>query len=186
MRQVNLSTTPTRVRFPLRRGSASRRGFTLIEVGIAAFVITLVSLAGMAYYASARMSEITEWHEQNALFLCEREVEAWHANGYTALAGFGAADCGSGNYLPYGYRFGSPDAAWNTGGRYKPVVLDGLTYRIRAQNLYNANTGNDYYVQTSWSGITYYYRQLNIVVQWGSFSGTTASYEMNQETRMAR
>lgn len=186
MRQVNITLGSARVRCQRRRRITSRRGFTLIEVGIAAFVITLVSLAGMAYYASARMGEIREWHEQNALFLCEREVEAWHSNGYTALAGFGAADSGSSNYLPYGYRFGSPDAAWNAGGRYKPVVLDGLTYRIRAQNLYNANTGNDYYVQETWSGITYYYRRLNVVVQWGSFSGTTASYEMNQETRMAR
>jgi Tfp pilus assembly protein PilE len=186
MRQVHNATTSARVRFTQRRRPASRRGFTLVEVGIAAFIITLVSLAGMAYYASARMSEITEWHEQNALFMCEREVEAWHANGYTALSGFSAADCGPSNYLPYGYRFGSPDPAWNVGNRCKDVVLDGLTYRIRAQNLFNANIGNDYYVQETWSGITYYYRRLNVVVQWGSFTGTSASFQMNQETRMAR
>lgn len=163
-----------------------RKGFTLVEVGVAIFIVTVVALAGFAYYASARVSEIQEWHQQNALFLVEREVEAWHANGYTALAGFGAADCGSANYLPYGYRFGTPDAAWNVGGRYKDVVLDGVTYRIRAQNLYNANTTNDYYVQASWSGITYYYRQLNIVVQWGNLSGTSSDFSTNLETRMAR
>lgn len=150
------------------------------------FVITVVSLAGFAYYSTARVAEIEEWHSQNALFMVEREVEAWHANGYTALAGFGAADSGTANYLPYGYRFGTPDPAWNVGGRYKDVVLDGVTYRIRAQNLYNANTTNDYYVQASWSGITYYYRQLNIVVQWGSLSGMSSTFSMNQETRMAR
>lgn len=170
----------------MRRFRSSRRGFTLVEVGIATFIITLVALAGFAYYSTARVAEIREWHEQNALFMCEREVEAWQASGYTALAGFGAADCGSGNYLPYGYRFGTPDAAWNVGGRYKDVVLDGVTYRIRAQNLYNANTANDYYIQASWSGITYYYRQLNIRVQWGNLSGMSSDFSMNQETRMAR
>lgn len=170
----------------IKRARTARRGFTLVEVGVSIFIITMVALAGFAYYSTARMTEIREWHNQNGLFLCEREVEAWHANGYTALAGFGAADCGTANYLPYGYRFGSPDAAWNAGGRYKDVVLDGVTYRIRAQNLYNANTTNDYYVEANWSGITYYYRQLNIVVQWGNLSGTSSDFSMNQETRMAR
>lgn len=170
----------------MSRLRSHRRGFTLVEVGVSIFIITVVALAGFAYYSSARVTEIQEWHSQNALFMVEREVEAWHANGYTALAGFGAADCGSANYLPYGYRFGTPDPAWNVGGRYKDVVLDGVTYRIRAQNLFNANTGNDYYVQATWSGITYYYRQLNIVVQWGSLSGTSSTYATNLETRMAR
>ncbi|MCB9894779.1 MAG: prepilin-type N-terminal cleavage/methylation domain-containing protein [Planctomycetes bacterium] len=166
-------------------GRNSRRGFTLVEVGVSIFIITVVALAGFAYYASARVSEINEWHDQNALFMCEREVESWHSNGYTALTGFGSADCGSAVYLPYGYRFANPDGAWNVAGRYKDVTLNGFTYRIRAQNLYNANTGNDYYVQANWSGIDYYYRQINVVVQWGNLSGTP-TYQMNQETRMAR
>ncbi|MCB9932792.1 MAG: hypothetical protein H6841_05140 [Planctomycetes bacterium] len=158
----------------------------MIEVGVSIFIITVVALAGFAYYSSARVSEIQEWHQQNALFMCEREIEAWHANGYTGLSGFTATDCGPSNYLPYGYRFGSPDPAWNVAGRYKDVVLDGVTYRIRAQNLFNANTGNDYYVQANWSGITYYYRQLNIVVQWGGLTATTSTFQTNLETRMAR
>ena len=167
-------------------GRSGRRGFTLVEVGVSTFIITVVALAGFAYYASARVSEINEWHDQNALFMCEREVESWHSNGYTALTGYTAADCGPTNYLPYGYRFGVVTAPWNAGGRYKDVTLNGFTYRIRAQNLFNANTGDDYYVQDTWSGITYYYRQVNVVVQWGTFSGTGSTFSMNQETRMAR
>ncbi|MEZ5992523.1 MAG: prepilin-type N-terminal cleavage/methylation domain-containing protein [Planctomycetota bacterium] len=164
---------------------ASRAGFTLVEVGVAIFIVTIVALAGFAYYGTARMSEINEWHNQNALFQCEREVESWHAAGYTGLAGFTAAQSGS-NYLPYGYSYSSPDSAWNQANRYKDVTLDGFTYRVRAQNQYNANSGDDYYVQASWSGITYYYRQINIVVQWGDLTATSSAFEMNLETRMAR
>lgn len=165
---------------------ASRRGFSLVEAGVAIFIVTIVALAGFAYYSTARVSEINEWHEQNALFMCEREVEAWHANGYTALAGYTAADSGATNFMPYGYSYSSPDPDWNQAGRYKDVDLDGFTYRIRAHNLYNANTGNDYYVQTTWGGITYYYRQIDVVVQWGGLSGTSSTFDMNLETRMAR
>lgn len=174
----------------MRNIRSSRRGFTLVEVGVATFIITVVAMAGFAYYSTARVAEIREWHEQNALFMVEREVEAWQANGYTAMAGFGAADCGPANYLPYGYRFGTPDPDWNVANRSKDVVLDGVTYRIRAQNLYNANTGNDYYRQEIWASpggpITYYYRRLNIIVQWGGLSGTTSIWSTNAETRMAR
>jgi prepilin-type N-terminal cleavage/methylation domain-containing protein len=166
--------------------SASRRGFTLVEVGVAIFIVTVVALAGFAYYGTARVTEINEWHEQNALFNCEREVESWQENGYTALAGFGATDCGTANYLPYGYRFGVPDAAWNQAGRYKQVVLNGFTYRVRAQNIYTNNTVNDYFVQATWSGITYYYREILVTTQWGDFVGTTSTFSMQQTTRMAR
>ncbi|MCA8919543.1 MAG: hypothetical protein KDB32_10730 [Planctomycetes bacterium] len=164
---------------------ASRKGFTLVEAGVAVFIVTLVALAGFAYYSTARVGEINEWHEQNALFMCEREIEAWHAAGYTGLAGFTAGQSGS-NYLPYGYSYSSPDAAWNQAGRYKDVTLDGFTYRIRANNQYNANVGDDYFVQTSWSGITYYYRQINVVVQWGGLTASGSTFDMNLETRMAR
>lgn len=156
-----------------------------MEVGVAIFIVTVVALAGFAYYGSARVTEINEWHEQNALFTCEREVEAWQENGYTALGGFTAADCGSANYLPYGYRFGTADAAWNQVGRYKEITLDGFLYRIRAQNLFTDNTGNDYYIETNWSGIDYRYRQILITVQWGNFVGTSSDFDMQQETRMA-
>ncbi|MCA8911148.1 MAG: hypothetical protein KDB82_05565 [Planctomycetes bacterium] len=172
------------MRHKMPRGT-SRKGFTLVEAGVAVFIVTVVALAGFAYYASARVTEITEWHEQNALFMCEREIESWHSGGYTGLAGFTASDSGN-NFLPYGYSYGSPDPDWNQAGRYKEVVLDGVTYRVRAHNYYNANTGNDYYVQTSWSGVTYYYRQIDVVVQWGSLSGYTSTFDMDQETRMAR
>jgi len=177
-------------RSKLRSG---RRGFTLMEVGIAVFIVTVVSLAGAAYYINARVREITEWQEQNALFLAEREVENWQAEGYTALAGFVAADVGSGNYLPYGYRFGSANAQWNVGSRFKPVTLDGFNYRVRAQLLYTTSTGspaNDFFVQDVFNNgignIIYYYRRVRVVLQWGAFTGSTSTFEMAQETRMAR
>ena len=149
------------------------------------FVITVVSLAGFAYYASARMSEINEWHDQNALFLCEREVESWHNNGYTGIAGFGAGDSAP-NFLPYGYRFGFADGAWDQTNRRKVVVLDGFTYHIRARNQWNANTTNDYYVGTTWSGIPYRYRSIEVRCEWGFDGGGTPQWNMSQETRMAR
>jgi prepilin-type N-terminal cleavage/methylation domain-containing protein len=166
--------------------SAGRRGFTLVEVGVAIFIVTVVALAGFAYYGTARVTEINEWHEQNALFNCEREVEAWQENGYSGIAGFTAADCGPANYLPYGYRFGVPDAAWNQAGRYKEVILDGFTYRIRAQNIFTANVGDDYYVAANWAGIDYYYREVVVTAQWGGFTGFTSTFDMQQTTRMAR
>lgn len=166
--------------------SASRRGFTLVEVGVAIFIVTVVALAGFAYYGTARVTEINEWHEQNALFNCEREVESWQESGYAGLSGFTGGDSGPGNFLPYGYRFGTIDPAWDSTGRFKPVVLDGFTYRVRAQNIYTASTGgNDYYVETVWSGVTYRYRELVITTQWGGFSGTTSVFQMQQTTRMA-
>jgi len=173
------------MRTNLRRTS-SVRGFSLVEVGIAMFIIILTAIAGFSYYSAARMSEINEWHEQNALFTAEREVEAWQENGYTALAGFTGGDCGATNFLPYGYRFGVPDAAWNQTGRFKPVDLDGFNYRVRCHCLFTANGTNDYYVQDTWNGVTYYYRDLQIVIQWGEFSGTSSTWEMTQQTRMAR
>ena len=152
---------------------------------MAVFIVTVVALAGFAYYASARVAEITEWHEQNALFMCEREIESWHSGGYTALAGFTASDCGN-NYLPYGYDYSSPDPAWNQAGRYKDVTLDGIIYRSRAPNYYNPNTGNDHYVQTSRSVVTYYHPQVDAVAQWGALPGPRPTLTMHQTPRMAR
>lgn len=176
-----------------RSPRSGRKGFTLMEVGIAVFIVAVVSMAGAAYYISSRVKEIQEWQEQNALFLAEREVENWQSEGYTALAGFVAADVGPTNYLPYGYRFGSPNAQWNQAGRYKPVTLDGFDYRVRAQLLFTNSTGspaNDFFVQDVWNNgvgdINVYYRRVRVVMQWGGFSGTTAVNEMHQETRMAR
>lgn len=170
-----------------------KRGFTLVEVGIATFIVTVISMAGAAYYISARVKEITEWQEQNALFLAEREVENWQSEGYTALAGFVDADCGPSNFLPYGYRFGSADAAWNQASRYKPVTLDGFDYRVRAQLLFTNTTGspaNDHFVLDVFNNgtgdINVYYRRVRVVMQWGNFVGTGADNVLYQETRMAR
>ncbi|MBX3473648.1 MAG: type II secretion system protein [Planctomycetes bacterium] len=176
-----------------RRLGRGRKGFTLMEVGIAAFVIAVVSMAGAAYYISSRVKEIQEWQEQNALFLAEREVENWQSEGYTALSGFVAADTGPTNYLPYGYRFGTVGLGWIPAQRYKPVTLDGFDYRVRAQLLFTNSTGtpaNDHFVLDVWNNgvgnINVYYRRVRVVMQWGGFSGTSADNELHQETRMAR
>lgn len=161
-----------------------KRGATLVEVAVAAFIITVVSLAGFAYYASARIGEINEWHEQNALFLAERETEAWQNNGYTGLAGYTSAHVAPA-FLPYGYRFGSPDADWDQANRRKVVTLDGFTYHVRAQNIWSNNGTDDYYVQDTWSGVTYRYRRVSVRIEWGFISGTP-SEDLIIETRMAR
>lgn len=177
-----------------RLGRASRRGFTLVEVAIAIFIVAIVSLAGAAYYANARIGEIREWQEANALYLCEREIEAWQASGYTGLAGFqaGAADPA---YLPYGYRFGVADPAWNQGTRSKPITLDGYPYRIKAMMLFTNSTGNpanDFFTQATYysangGAINVQYRRIRVFAQWGTlFNDTQAEQNLILETRMAR
>ncbi|MBZ0135792.1 MAG: hypothetical protein K8I27_05425 [Planctomycetes bacterium] len=153
-------------------------------MAVAMFVITVVSLTGFAYYGTARMGEINEWHDQNSLFLAEREIEAWHGNGYTGLQGFSLAQSAP-NFLPYGYRFGSPDAAWDQANRRKVVVLDGFTYHIRARNHFTNNSGNNYYVYEDWGGVPVFYRRVEVRVEWGFVGGTPLS-NMSQETRMAQ
>ena len=168
------------------RRSASRHAFSLVEVAIAMFVVAVVSLTGFAYYGTARVSEINEWHDSNALFLCEREIEAWHTNGYTGLTGFGPGAV-SPNFLPYGYRFGSPDPDWDQVNSRKVIVLNGFTYHVRARNIWTHNTGNDYYVEENWGGgVIYRYRRLEIQAEWGFDAGGTPAWDMTQETRMAR
>lgn len=167
-----------------RMNRTSRKGFSLVEVAVASFIITVVSLSGFAYYSTARVSEINEWHEQNALFLSEREVEAWQDNGYTGLAGFGSTDVAP-NYLPYGYRFGDPDAAWDQTNRRKVVVLDGFTYHVRARNVWTDSSTNDYYVEDTWSGIDYRYRRIELHMEWAFLAGVPQK-SLILETRMAR
>lgn len=172
---------------------STRKGMTLVELGVATFIVIVVSMAALAYYSNARLQEMREWNEQNALFLTEREIESWRAAGYNGLAGWTSGDAGAGNYLPFGYAFISPDPAWNQGARYKPVVLDGYEYRVRARLLYNDPVGaavNDFRVHEVWDNgtgnVDYWYRQVVVVVQWGGFTGATSLYEMQQETRIAR
>lgn len=162
-----------------------KRGFTLVEVGIAVILVSIISFAGFAYYSAARMTEINEWHEQNALFLAEREIEAWRAPGYTGTVGYTSSDVGAANFMPWGYRYTTPDPNWNTGLRFKPVTLDGFNYRVRAQLLFNANTTDNYYIEQTVGGLTYRYRSIRTVIQWGNFSGFGSDYALNQETRIA-
>lgn len=171
----------------------TKRGMTLVELGVATFIVIVVSLAALAYYSNSRLQEMREWNEQNALFLCEREIESWRAAEYNGLAGWTAGDTGPTNFLPYGYSFINPDPDWNQAGRYKDVDLDGFPYRVRARLLYNDAVGaavNDFRVHEVWDNgtgdVDYWYRQVVVVVQWGSFTGTTSQYDMQQETRIAR
>ena len=179
---------------PARMSRRITQGFSLVEVLVAAVIIAIVSLAAVAFYSNSRVGEIREWQEQNALFLAEKEVELWQASGYTGLAGFVAADVGPSNFLPYGYRYGSADPLWNVGSRYKAVNgLSGTDYRIRARLLYSESTGspaNDFFVREVFTrpggDVNYYYRRVEVVVQWGGFSGTSSDEKTIQETRMAR
>lgn len=177
-----------------------RRGFTLVEVGVATIIIVIVAMAGFAYYSSARVQEIKEWHEQNALYLAEREIEAWHNEGYTGFVGFTAADSttssdGSGNWLPYGYSFDTPDPEWNATGRYKDVELNGYPYRVRAQNIYNegvpSSAPTNCYWHETWNNgagdVDYFYRRVRVVIQWGEQqANNSAANEIAVETRISR
>jgi prepilin-type N-terminal cleavage/methylation domain-containing protein len=163
----------------------ARSGFTLIEVAIAAIIIVIVTMAAGAYYAESRIQEIRGWQEQNALYLAEREIDLWQAQGYTALTGFNAGQV-SPNFLPYGYRFGQADPAWNQTGGFKQVTLDGVPYRVRAMMLQNASSSTtDYYVQGVIDGIPFRYRPIVVYVQWGNFQ-TGNVRQVIQETRLAR
>lgn len=162
---------------------STRKGVTIIEVMVAAFIVATVSLTGAAFYGSARIGEIQEWNEQNSLYIAEKEVEAWQANEYTGLAGFQSAQVDP-NFLPYGYEFGSPDASWNVAGRYRDQTINGFTYRIKARLAWTHNTGspaNDYFVQQVSGGVTYRYRRLIVHVRWNN--GTR---ELQTETRLAQ
>jgi prepilin-type N-terminal cleavage/methylation domain-containing protein len=178
----------------MRTPNSPNTAFTLVEVLVAMFIILIIALVGGAYYSNARVAEITEWHEANALFLCEREVEAWNSAGYGGFTGFRLTDVGENSFLPWGYSFLNPDPEWDRTGRFKPLLLDGFSYRIRAQLLYTDFAGDptpeDFFVEDSWfngtGDITYRYRQLRVIVQWGAFSGTGSTWNMRQETRIAR
>ncbi len=184
----------------MRNFRRSRRGFTLIEVAVATIVVVITTIVGAAFYAESRIQEIKEWHEQNGLFLAEREVESWQGAGYNALAGWASTDVTSATspssnvFLPYGYAFAFPDANWNQALRFKPVALDGFNYRIRAQQLYThsspSTNPDDFYVQDTWNNgagnVVSRYRIVRVVVQWGTFSGFGSSDRLVQETRVAR
>lgn len=173
---------------------AAKRGFTLVEAAVATIVVVVISLAGAAYYANARIGEINEWHEQNALYLAEREVEAWAAAGYNGLNGFEQQHVHP-NFLPYGYNFASPDGAWNQTGRYKDVTLNDFPYRIRARLFHNSflptsGTATDFFTEQSWNNgtgtVNYRYRQIAVYVQWGNRSTPESGQRLVQETRIAR
>lgn len=167
----------------------SRRGFTIVEVAIAIIIVTVVSLAGVGYYAAARVGEIQEWHEGNALFVAEREIESWQANGYPALSGFDKSVVGDGNWLPYGYRFQLPDPGWNTTGAYKDITLEGFTYRVRARSVVNEGNpdGTDYWWVDPTDPIGAQFRRIQVYVTWGgNLNATSGGNVLIQETRMSR
>jgi type II secretory pathway pseudopilin PulG len=178
----------------------ARAAFTLVEALVALVIITIVGLTATAYIAESRVREIHEWHEANALYLAEREVESWQGTGYNGLEGWSSGDVVNAStpnattFLPFGYSPASPDPAWNTTGRFKPVALDGFQYRIRAQMLYTASSPaaspTDFYIEDSWNNgtgiVVSRYRLIRVVVQWGRFTGVTSEQQLMQETRIAR
>jgi Tfp pilus assembly protein PilV len=172
------------------------KGFSLVEVGMAMFILSVVALAGVAYYANARMGEYNEWHEQSALYLSEREVEAWHGGGYIAQTDWNGTEAGSGSYLPFGYSHtDSPTTplhnGWTVAQRTKFVNSGGVDYFVRAQLLGTPSSGIDYKSSDTWdpnstgTPFTYSYRRILVHIKWGGSTFANATKLLTVETRIA-
>lgn len=158
--------------------NARVRGSTLLEVAVAAVVIGIVALAGTSYYLYARMFEILAIQEQTAFNIAELEIESWQAEGYGACAGFTTTN------LPYGYNF-----SWAVGDPRRVnyprlVAREGATYRVSVSLISNRqgtaptySTPIDYrWVETS-GGVTWEYRRVAILVEWGSLFSDSLTIE---------
>ncbi|MDC1142814.1 prepilin-type N-terminal cleavage/methylation domain-containing protein [Planctomycetota bacterium] len=181
-----------RIRTARKRDS----GFTLVEVGVAMFILSVVALAGIAYYGNARIGEYNQWHEQGALYLSEREVESWQGGGYVGQAGWGAGQGGSASYLPYGYahQATAPTGVyngWTVASSTKNVTSGGMQYFVRAQLLGTPTSGTDYRASSTWdpngtgTPFTYYYRRVVVHIKWGGSDFASASNLLSVETRIA-
>jgi len=174
------------------RKRSTKQGVTLVEAMVGAVIVAVVSLGALYAYAESRISVIHEWHEQNALYLAEREVESWQGATYNGLSGWELGDVGPSNFLPFGYAFSSPDPDWGTG--YKEIPLEGFNYRARARMLFNSSapsgTPTDFWIQEDWDNgsgnVSYRYREIQVVIQWGAFSGNDADKNLTLITRIAR
>lgn len=170
----------------------SQKGFTLVEVGMAMFVLTVVALAGITYYSHARMGEYKQWHEQSALYLAEREVESWHGGGYIAQTGWNNTQAGAANFLPYGYAHGVADSGWTASTRQKDVTSANIKYIIKARLLGTPTGSTDFKSSDNWDpysngGFSYNYRQIEVHIAWGGSTWSTASAAnlLKVETRLA-
>ncbi len=174
----------------------NRRGFTFVEVGVAMFILSVVALAGAAYYANARMGEFNEWHEQSALYLAEREVEAWQAGGYIAQTQWDSTQGGAGNFLPFGYKHnatpGPIENGWIVADKAKYVTSAGKQYIVKAELLGVPTVGVDFKTSDPWdpnsTGTPFYYNYRSIIIHvaWGG-DDTYAGAEkvLKIETRLA-
>jgi type II secretory pathway pseudopilin PulG len=166
----------------------SRRGITLVEAMVAVVIVAIVSLAAFYAYTESRVSVIHQWHQQNALYLAEREIESWQAAGYHGQSGWAAGDVGLTNWLPHGYSFHNPDTAWDRNARTKTVTLEGFQYTIRARMNWNDSAESDgqvdYFMVQTADGVTWRYREIHVHVQWAGGGG--GRQELVMVTRMAR
>ncbi|MCC6572654.1 MAG: type II secretion system protein [Planctomycetes bacterium] len=145
-----------------------RRGFSLLEVGVATFIMVIVALAGASYYYYARWAQFRNMQEQAAMNLAEIEIEKFRQAGYSGMSGYTTPSS-----LPHGYSFSTVSQTYY----YYPVV-DGITYRVSASLLYNTSTsGSDYRWETTTSGVTTKYRRVLVKVDYGAGYGTSTTLE---------
>lgn len=168
----------TRVPTAAASRNARIRGSTLLEVAIAAVIIGIVAMAGTSYYLYARMFEILAIQEQTAFNISELEVESWQAEGYGAFSAFTSTS------LPFGYNSGWAVADPRRVAYPQLVTREGATYRVSATLISNRqgtpptySTPVDYrWVETS-GGVSWEYRRLVILIEWGPSFGNSLSIE---------
>lgn len=155
----------------VRKLRRSRRGMTLMEVAVAAFLMALLSVSGASYFYYSRLAQIRGMQENVATNLAEIHLERFREQGYGALAGFTTPTS-----LPYGYNY-DWTASQRTDFPYIQTV-DGIRYRITAGLLYNTSTsGANYRWEVTVGGVTYRYRRVLVQVQWGDNFGTSVVHE---------
>ena len=167
-----------------RMGARFRRGSTLLEVAIAAVIIGIVALAGTSYYLYGRLYEIRAQQEQAAFNITELEIESWNAEGYGSCSGFVTPA------VPYAYNFTWPVGDPRRVNYPRLEVREGMTYRISATSVFNIQGGPldgytspvDYRWQDTAAGITWQYRRLRFLVEWGPGFGD----QLFIETRVAQ
>ena len=140
-----------------------RQGSSLIEVAIATVIIAIVAISAGSFYSLGRISEIREFQRENAMYVVERDIEAFHAEGYGALANYSTPA------LPYGYNADALPADRVPFPR--TVTFDGAGYVVTAQLVFNQSTaGSDYRWQDAGGGLTWNYRRIVVQATWGSGS----------------
>lgn len=157
----------------------AERGSTLLEVAIATVVIAIVSLAGTSYYLYARMFEIHAQQDQAAFNIVELEIESWVSEGYGASGGFTTTS------IPFGYNYtwGAADPRRVNYPRLE--TREGMTYRVTATLLWNLrgaaadgySNNIDFRWQDTVAGVSWQYRRIQMLVEWGPGFGSNLTVE---------